>query len=300
MLMLLVASALVFCLPYLAGLDPARAVLTARVGERSLSQTQFAAMQHELGLDRSLLAQYGIWLAGVLRGDWGVSLVSRTPVVLLIGQGLKVTACLALLSVTLALLLSLFLGSLAARFEGRFLDTCITTFSQAGVALPEFWLAPLLILLFALELSWLPSAGWRGPSYYVLPVLTLMMRPLAYFVTLVRSSLLEVLGSDYIRSARAKGLPEFMVLYKHALRNALIPLLTLASSWLAGLLGGSVIVEVIFAVPGMGRLIYEAALASDLPLLQASLLMLIALTLLITTLTDQLYRWINPSMVAPS
>ena len=172
----------------------------------------------------------------------------------------------------------------------------ISFITQTGVALPEYWVAPLLILLFSLELGWLPSAGWRGPLYLVMPVVTLALRPTAYFTSLVRQAMLEVLASDFVRTATAKGLSRYSVLFKHALRNAFLPVLTMSSLWFASLLGGSVIVEVIFAIPGMGRLIYDAVLANDLPLLQGSLFVLVALTTLLMTVTDILYKALNPAI----
>lgn len=295
-LLLLLVSWLVFLMPQLLGVDTTRSLVQARIGERSLSEGQLERLRLELALDRPIYERYLDWLKQVLRGDLGDSLVSRTAVSVLLWQGFQVTLVLTSCVIGLSFALALLLASLAARYAGRFPDTLITTLSQFGIAFPEYALAPLFILFFALELGWLPSAGWRGVEHIVLPVLTLLLRPLAYFVSQLRASLVDVLAMDYICAARAKGLPQTSVMFKHALRNALIPVLSLMTYWFAALLGGSVIVEVIFAIPGMGRLIYEAALASDLPLLQASLLLLTALSLLLTTLTDLLYLKINPAI----
>ena len=295
-LLLILVSCLVFLLPYLLGVDTTRSLVQARIGERSLSESQLERLRAELALDQALHERYLAWLKQVLRGDLGDSLVSRTSVSVLLWQGFQVTLVLTFCVIGLAFALAVLLASLAAHYAGRFPDKLITTLSQFGIAFPEYGLAPLFILFFALELAWLPSAGWRGLEYIVLPVLTLVLRPLAYFVSQLRASLLDVLAMDYIYAAKAKGLPQTSVMFKHALRNALIPVLSLMTYWFAALLGGSVIVEVIFAIPGMGRLIYEAALASDLPLLQASLLLLTALSLFLTTLTDLLYLKINPAI----
>jgi peptide/nickel transport system permease protein len=295
-LLLLVASWLIYLLPYAAGLDSANAVLRARIGERTLSDVQRTEFETKLGLNLSLPGRYWLWLRQVLQGDWGNSLVKRKPVMELLWQHLHVTVVLAATAIVAAFVMALGLGILAAHYAGRWQDTLITSLSQVGVAVPDYWLAPLFILLFALLLGWLPSSGWRGLEYAILPVLTLAVHPLAYFVSQVRAALLDVLAQDYIRAAKAKGLRPSAVLLKHALRNALIPVTTLATSWFTGLLGGSVIVEVIFAVPGMGRLLYEAALAADVPLLQGSLLLLTLLAVLLTTLTDLLYVVINPAL----
>ena len=290
-----VASWLIFFLPYLTGTDPAISIMRARVGERAIQPEVIEKLRQDLGLNKTLLSQYQDWLLNLLHGDLGLSFISRSPIRELLGQGFKVTTTLAFSAVLLALFISVPLGIWAAQNRGH-IDSLITLTSQTGVALPEYWIAPLLILLFSLQLSWLPSAGWHGPLYIIMPVITLALRPIAYFTSLVRQSMLEVLSTDYVRTAKAKGLSAQVVLFKHALRNAFLPVLTMSSLWLASLLGGSVIVEVIFSIPGIGRLIYEAVLANDLPLLQASLMILVSLTTIIITLTDVLYKVLNPAI----
>lgn len=290
------ASLLIFLLPHLLGIDPVRSIVRARVGDRTVDTATMERLRTELGLDKPLWRQYGNWMGQLLRGDLGYSFVSRSPVAGLLWRAFRVTSILAFSTVLFAFLLALPLGMVSARFQGKALDRWLSSLTQAGIAMPQYWLAPLLVLLFSLELKLLPSNGWRGPQHLILPVLTLALRPLAYFTSLLRAALIDVLAEDYIRTARAKGLPARLVLFKHALRNALIPVTTMGSLWLVGLLGGSVIVEVIFAIPGMGRVIYEAVNASDLPLLQASLLLLVLLTSLIMLLTDLLYKVFNPTI----
>ena len=270
-------------------------IIRARVGERAIQAEAVESLRQELGLDKPVTAQYRDWLGHLIRADLGFSFMSRSPIDELLWQGFKVTVVLSSAAVLLALLVSVPLGIWAAQNRGR-LDSAISFTSQAGIALPEYWIAPLLVLLFSLQLGWLPSAGWRGPLYGVMPVVTLALRPIAYFTSLVRQAMLEVLASDYVRTARAKGLSLNTVLFKHALRNAFLPVLTMSSLWFASLLGGSVIVEVIFAIPGMGRLIFDAVLANDLPLLQGALMLLVALTTLVMTLTDILYKALNPAV----
>ena len=296
---LIVASWLVFFLPHLTGVDPTMSIIRAKVGERVVNPETIEALRQELGLDKTVLSQYKDWLSNLLLGDLGFSYISRSPINELLWRGFRVTVVLSSAAIFLSLLISIPLGIWAAHnhtyHRGR-LDSLVSFVSQTGVALPEYWVAPMLILLFSLNLGWLPTAGWRGPLFLVMPVVTLSLRPIAYFTSLVRQAMIEVLSSDYVRTAKAKGLSINTVLYKHALRNAFLPVLTMSSLWFASLLGGSVIVEVIFAVPGMGRLIYEAVLANDLPLLQGSLMILIALTTLIMTFTDILYKLLNPSI----
>jgi peptide/nickel transport system permease protein len=217
-------------------------------------------------------------------------------VALIIGRGLCVTALLALTTLGIALLLALPLGVLAAYRPRSWLDLLVTIGCQSSVAIPQYVLAPLLILIFALWLGWLPSSGWRGPLFLILPVLTLLPSPLAYFTQATRAAMVDALQADYLRTARAKGLPPLLLLRRHALRNALIPVVTLVTLWLAGLLGGSVIVEVIFAIPGLGRVLYDAVLAGDIPLLQAGLLLLVGLAILINSAADLLYLLLNPAI----
>ena len=293
---LLLTSAAIFLLPYLTGIDPTMSIIRARIGERTIDPAAIEQLRTEFGLDRSLAGQYVVWLGDILRGDLGFSYVSRTPVALVIGRGLRVTALLALSTLGLALILALPLGVLAAHRPGSWFDTIITIVCQSGVAIPQYVLAPCLILLFALWLRWLPSSGWRGPLFVILPILTLLPSPLAYFTQATRSAMVEVLNADYMRTARAKGLPALPLLQRHALRNALIPVVTLVTLWLAGLLGGSVIVEVIFAIPGLGRILYDAVISGDLPLLQAGLLLLVGLATLINGFTDLLYLLLNPTI----
>jgi peptide/nickel transport system permease protein len=295
-LILLLTSVAIFLLPYLTGIDPTMSIIRARIGERTVDAAAVEKLRRDFGLDRNLAGQYVVWLGDVIRGELGFSYVSRTPVALIIGRGLCVTALLALTTLGIALLLALPLGVLAAYRPRSWLDLLVTIGCQSSVAIPQYVLAPLLILIFALWLGWLPSSGWRGPLFLILPVLTLLPSPLAYFTQATRAAMVDALQADYLRTARAKGLPPLLLLRRHALRNALIPVVTLVTLWLAGLLGGSVIVEVIFAIPGLGRVLYDAVLAGDIPLLQAGLLLLVGLAILINSAADLLYLLLNPAI----
>jgi peptide/nickel transport system permease protein len=295
-IMLFMVSLLIFLLPYLTGSDPATTVLRARVSEGELSETALSQLREELGLNKPVAVQYITWLGQLAKGDLGRSFVSRAPVAGIIYRGLKATVILTMLSIGIALIIALFLGIFSALRPGGKLDNFITAITQIGVAVPEFWLAPVLILVFAIWLKWLPSAGWGAFKYMVLPTIVLSIRPIAYFTSLTRISMIEVLQMDFINAARAKGLSEFQVIWRHAIRNTLIPVITMVTLWFASLLGGSVIVEVIFAVPGIGRVLYDAVIAKDFPVLQTGVVIIVSFTVIINTLTDLAYTVMNPSV----
>ena len=291
-----VVSLLIFLSPLISGIDPTTAVLQAQVLDRQPTPEAVERLKSDLGLDRPLLAQYVAWLGRVARGDMGTSYMARAPVSDTVLNGLKVSAILSVVTLAISLTIALPAGILAAMRPGTLLDTTVAFTSQLGVVVPSYVLAPALILLFGVYLGWLPSAGWRGPLYLILPCLTLATGPTAFFAQVVRASMLEVLSMDYIRTARAKGMRETLLVRRHALRNAMIPVVTLSSMWLAGLIGGALIVEVIFSVPGIGRVLFDAITASDLPLIQASLMMIVAISVLLNTATDIAYVFLNPAI----
>lgn len=297
---LLIVSFLVFLIPYVTPGDPARKIIRARINDPNVDAETVERLRVAYGLDQPLLTQYGRWLRDAVQGDFGVSYASRVPVTDLIGNGLSVTALLAITSLLIALVIAVPLGSLAAVKRGKAADNAITTVTQAFVAIPEYWLAPILILVFALKLGVLPSAGWRSPASMVLPCFTLALRPLSYFTQVTRASMAAVLDSPYMVAARARGLSFSATMMRHGLRNGLLPVITLFSVWLGGLLGGSVVVEVIFGIPGMGRLLYEAVVNSDIPVIQAGIVLIVALTIMITTVTDVVYTLINPTVRSAS
>jgi peptide/nickel transport system permease protein len=273
-ILLLLVSMVAFLFPYFTGTDPTGPILRSRIGEREQTPEIVAAIRADLGLDQPLAVQYVKWLAHIVKGDLGNSYVSQAPVGEILFRGLKVTLILSLVSLAFSIVVSLPLGVLSALNPGKVVDNLIATITQTGVAIPEYWFAPVIILLFSLKLGWLPSAGWRGPLFIIMPAVTLALRPISYFTRLTREAMIEVMQKDYIRAARAKGLSESRIIWRHALRNSLIPVVTLISLWLAGLLGGSVIVEVIFAVPGIGRVLYDAVIANDLPVVQTGVVLI--------------------------
>lgn len=269
--------------------DPVEAML----GE-SAQPADREAMRAALGLDRTLGEQYLDYLFRLDHLDMGVSFQDRRPVIAILGERLPATLELAIASLSLALVLALPMGVLAARYRGGRLDTAAMSLSLVGVSIPNFWLGPLLILVFSLWLGWTPVSGREGPASLVLPVLTLGTGMAAILARMVRGSVLEVLGEDYVRTARAKGLAEYRVIWGHALRNAWLPILTLIGLQLGGLLGGAVITETVFAWPGIGSLLVEAIQSRDYPVVQACVLLVSLSYVLINTLTDLIYTWIDP------
>jgi len=280
---------LVFLLIHLVPGDPVEAML----GENAQPADR-EAMRRALGLDRPLAEQYLDYLGGLARLELGTSFQDRRPVAAILTERLPATLELTLAALALALTLALPLGILAARHRGGPLDSGAMGLALVGVSIPNFWLGPLLILCFSLWLGWTPVSGREGPASLILPALTLGTGLAAILARMVRASVLEVLGEDYIRTARAKGLTESRVLWGHALRNAWLPILTLIGLQLGGLLGGAVITETVFAWPGVGSLLVEAIQGRDYPLVQACVLLVSLTYVLVNTLTDLVYTWVDP------
>ena len=288
-LVVLGVCTLVFLLIHLVPGDPVEAMLGegARPADR-------AALTAALGLDRPLGEQYLSYLARLSRLDLGQSFVYQRPVADLLAERLPATLTLAAVALGLALLLAVPLGVLAACRRGLALDGAAMGFSLLGSSIPNFWLGPLLILVFSLWLGWTPVSGREGPASLILPALTLGTSLAAILARMVRSSVLEVLGEDYIRTARAKGLSPAAVLWGHALRNAWLPVLTLVGLQLGGLLGGAVITETVFAWPGVGSLLVEAIQGRDYPVVQGCVLLISLAYVLVNTGTDLVYAWVDP------
>jgi peptide/nickel transport system permease protein len=263
---------------------------------------QLAALEERLGLDQPIWRQYLIWLGNVVTGDLGVSYINKYPVSAMIAQRIPATVELALASVIIGVLIALPLGIAAALRPGSALDFAITTFSALSFAIPSFFLLILLILLFSQELRWLPPSGrpdfWEEPVLYsqsiFLPALTLGIGVAAKLVRYLRSALLEVLDQDYVRTARAKGLRDRLVLMRHALPNALIPVVTILGLQLGDLLSGAIIIESIYAWPGVGRLTIQAIGWRDYSLLQATVLLIVLAFLLVNLITDLTYGFLDP------
>jgi peptide/nickel transport system permease protein len=294
---ILLSSFLVFILLHLVPGDPAETVAGPDAAPEVIK-----AIRHKMGLDRPLVVQYGIWLGNLARADLGVSYISRMPVVDLVGYAFPATIQLALAALVLALAISLPLGVLASLKQGSKLDLFVQGFTALGLGVPNFWLGILLILLFALVLGLLPPGGRIDPlqspamglKTLILPAVTLGIQIAAVFTRFVRTAMLEVLHEDYVRTARAKGLPERVVVVRHALRSALVPVVTVVGLQFGRLLGGAVVVESVFAWPGVGRLIIQAVEQRDYTVVQAALLWLVAVFLFINLITDIAYAFLDP------
>jgi len=269
--------------------DPVEAML----GE-SAHPADRQALCAALGLDRPLGEQYARYLDGLARLDLGRSFQFQRPVAELLAERILATLELAGTALALALAVAVPLGVLAARHQGGVLDSGAMGLSLLGISIPNFWLGPLLILVFSLWLGWTPVSGREGPVSLILPAITLGSGLAAVLARMVRGSVLEVLSEDYVRTARAKGLSEAAVIRRHALRNAWLPVLTLVGLQLGGLLGGAVITETVFAWPGVGSLLVEAIRNRDYPVVQASVLLVSLAYVLANTLTDLVYVWVDP------
>ncbi|WP_462328662.1 nickel ABC transporter permease [Thiohalocapsa halophila] len=284
---------LVFALIHLVPGDPVEAML----GERAQAADR-AALRAALGLDRPLWEQYRSYLGDLLRLDLGASFLDQRPVTAILAERLPATLRLAAAALGIALVVALPLGVLAARYRGSAVDSAAMTLSLLGISIPNFWLGPLLILVFSLWLGWTPVSGDQAPLGIVLPALTLGTALAAILARMVRASMLEVLGEDYVRTARAKGLGEVAVLWRHALRNAWLPVLTVIGLQLGGLLAGAVITETVFAWPGIGSLLVESIKARDFPVVQGCVLLISLSYVAVNTLTDLAYAWIDPRISA--
>jgi ABC-type dipeptide/oligopeptide/nickel transport system permease component len=286
---LLLISFLTFIMGYLAPGDPIRMIL----GERSDPQA-VAQVRRELGLDQPWYVQYGRFVWNAVRGDFGISLYNRRPVGDIIRESFPATATLAVLAILLAITVGILAGVVAAVWHNRLPDRLSMAGVVLGISVPNFVLATLLILLVSVRLGWLPVAGWGAPEDVVLPVLVLAARPSASIARFTRTSMLEVLQQDYIRTARAKGVPEPFVILKHALPNALLPVVTVIGNAFGYLLTGSFIVETVFAVPGVGYKSIEAILRRDYPVIQATTLLFAFLFIVVNLLVDILYTRLDP------
>ena len=258
-----------------------------------------AALAARYRLDRPLVAQYGAWLGDVLHGDLGPSFQYPDYTVnQLVGQALPVSALNGALALLLALALGVPLGTWAALRAGSWLDRALMLVAGLGLAVPKYVVAPLLVLLFSVTLHWLPAGGWGEPGNLVLPVIALALPNLAYCARLTRASMLDVLGAEYLAAARARGLSEARLLFAHALRPALLPVVAWLSPALINIVTGSAVVEQVFGIPGMGRFFVQGALNRDYTLVLGVVLVVGALIVLINALVDALRAWMDPRLRA--
>ena len=262
--------------------------------EPGASPDDIAAIHHQFGLDRPLLVQYGLFMVSVLTGDLGQSFYYRTPVLELYWSRLPYSVMLATAAMAFSLLLGIPSGILAAVRVGRFWDSAGKVFALLGLSVPSFWIGLVMILFFSVYLEWLPSSGSGTAAHLIMPAFALGWYFAAAHMRLTRSSMLDVLGSEYIKLARLKGLPESLVIAKHAFKNALIPVLTLAGINLVIMINVAVVVETVFAWPGIGRLLYEGITFRDFPVVQGVVLMGGAMIVVVNLVIDVLYAVIDP------
>ncbi|MEA2063080.1 MAG: ABC transporter permease [Gemmatimonadota bacterium] len=290
-------ATLVFVLMYVIPGDPARLMAGQHADQQTLN-----LLRRQIGLDRPLWQRYCKYLGQLARGDLGYSYRQQRPVARVVAERFPATAKLALAAVAIALVFGVPAGILAAVKHGRPLDYGVMVVSLAGISTPVFWLGLMLIVVFSVWLGWLPVGGYGEHGslrYLILPAVSLSAISTGYFARITRSSLLEVLKSDFILAARARGLSESRILIKHALRNAAMPLVTVIGTNMAGLLGGAVATETVFAWPGIGRAIYDAILVRDLPVVEGGVIFLAAVFVLANLVIDLVYAWIDPRLRLP-
>src|SRR5713101_1316225 len=288
LLSLFLLSVTIFLFVRVTG-DPATLLV-----EPGASEADMAAIRHQFGLDRPLWVQYGHFMASFAIGDLGQSFYYRTPVLELYLSRLPNSLLLAVVAMALSLLIGIPSGILASVRVGRFWDSAGKTFALLGLSLPSFWVGLVMILVFSVYLGWLPSSGSGTPLHLIMPAFALGWYFAAAHMRLTRSAMLEVLGSEYVKLARLKGLPQSLVIAKHAFKNALIPVLTLAGINLVIMVNVAVVVEVVFAWPGIGRLLYEGITFRDFPVVQATVLLGGVMIIVVNLVVDILYAVIDP------
>lgn len=288
-LVVAVISVIVFLTIHLAPGDPAAVI----AGDQA-SQAELQAVRERYGLSDPLPVQYWNWVRRIVRGDFGISHRAGRAVWPDLAHAFPISMKLAFWGLVVAVGVGVPLGIVAAVHRGRLLDLAVMGGSVAGMSLPVFWISLLLILLFSLRLSWLPSSGWGTLAHYVLPVFSISLASMALLARMTRAMIAEVLLEDYVRTARAKGVGTGAVLYRHALRNALPPIVTVIGLRLGLLIGGAVITETVFAVPGLGRMIVQAVSWRDYPVVQGGVLLIAVAVSLINLLVDLVYLLLDP------
>ena len=287
-LALFALSIIIFLMVRMTG-DPALLMLPPDAGADALED-----IQHSMGLDKPLVVQYGLFIRDYAHGSFGDSLRSKTPVSELGKDRLPNSLKLVGTAAVIVLLISIPLGVLSAVYRGTWIDTLATGFAVLGQAVPVFWLGILMIQLFTVKLGWLPSSGMGGLDHYIMPAFALGFFTVAAIQRLLRSSLLEAMDSEYIKLARIKGLTEFKVIWKHALRNSMISVITLGGIYIAILITLGILVEVVFAWPGMGRLMFQGIVFRDFPVVQAVVLISAAIVIFSSLVVDIAYAYLDP------
>jgi peptide/nickel transport system permease protein len=300
-LIMFLVTIIVFLMVRLLPGDPIRMFLSQQDLE-AITPEQVAFLRHQYGLDRPILVQYFDWVGDVLKGDLGQSIITRRNIIDDVKHRMPITFELGIIAFLLSIFVGIPVGVIAAIKRGTWLDNVLSGVGNLGICLPSFWLGILLIFVFGYKAGWLPIFGFTSPftdlsmniRQIIMPVICLGVAPVATGIRLTRSSMLEVLRQDYIRTAWSKGLRERMVIIRHALKNGLLPVVTVKGMTLAGIVGGSVLIETVFSIPGMGRLAVEGLFAHDYPIVQATLLIGGTVTLAANLLVDLSYGWLDP------
>ena len=299
---ILLTTVIVFFLFFIVPGDAALFILTGEEGAGAVTEADLAKLRHELGLDRPIHIQYGTWLWDIMHGDLGISIWYRTPVTSDIRDKFAVTMQLAIMGILMAFVIAVPLGILSAVKQDTLPDYLSRIVSLIGIALPTFWLGILIIYFLAYTFNWLPPLGyatlWEDPllnlTQLAFPALAIAFHDLAFTARVTRSSMLEVLREDYVRTARSKGLTELTVIGRHALKNAIMPILTVSGYQFARLLGGTIIIETIFVIPGLGQFLIESIQHRDFVVIQATVLLAAAVVLILNLVIDLVYGILDP------
>ena len=286
---LFIVSIVVFMMLHLIPGDPVVNLLGLGAPKRAVEATRI-----QLGLDKPLYVQYFIFLKNALQGDFGTSIRTKTPVIDTIIARYPYTLILAIGGTIVAALLGMVIGIISAANQNKFWDNLLMVLSLISVSTPSFFLALVMILVFSLYLGWFPSMGMYTPKHYVLPILALGSQSVGLIARMTRSAMLDVLHQDYIRTSRSKGVSENVIIYSHALKNALIPVITIIGLRFGGLLAGSALIESVFSIPGIGRLMIEGVLMRDYPVVQATVLLISSTFVIINLFVDILYKLVDP------
>jgi len=300
---LLIVTVVVFSILRVIPGDPALLILGGESGDDEFTDAQLDALRHKLGTDRNIIVQYGTWVGNMLKGDFGVSyFYEGDQVIDDLKMRIPTTVQLAVMALFIATVLAVPLGVVSALKQDTVTDYITRIISITGIATPNFWVAIMTIFFLVLFFNWAPPLAyvdpWEDPwvnfQQLIFPALALGTSNMAFITRITRSAMLEVLHEDYIRTARSKGLSEKIVIFRHALRNALLPVVTLSGYEFGRLISGTVIIEVIFLIPGMGRLLITSILHRDFPMIQATIVLIAVVVLVLNLVLDLLYAWLNP------
>ncbi len=300
-IVLVVVSLVVFLAMRLLPGDPILMLMSADQFSQSTAE-EIASLRQEYGLDKPLMVQYFNWITGVMVGDFGQSIVYNEPVMKEIGRRLPITLHLSLLGMFFSIVIGITAGVICAVRRATWLDTIVTVFANIGITIPIFWLGIMMVYLVGYKLDWLPIHGYTSPledfwlntKQVIMPVFCLAIFPMASFVRQTRSSMLEIMHQDYIRTAWAKGLRERSVVLKHSLKNSMIPVVTLVGMGFGQVIGGSVLIETVFNIPGMGRMAVSAVMSHDYPVVQGFVLVVALVIVFSNLIVDLSYGWLDP------